>query len=238
MTVEYTFVPQSVGTFSIGADKFVYFNPDTKQYVTLSTPSYNIKVAQGSSASVSSGVNKQSIASKNTDILHIKMGDLGVSRTHGYYFNSWWYMPLYILLALILVAVIFIYSKQVKLNADIQGRRLAHAGKVAKKRLKAAKGFMNAHDNDKFYDEMLRAIWGYLSDKLGIPASQLTRDNIAQQLDAYGASEQLTASIIDIIDECEMARYSPAKSDEQIEKLFQDASKAMNDMESLKRVKR
>ncbi|MDE6457206.1 MAG: protein BatD, partial [Muribaculum sp.] len=98
--------------------------------------------------------------------------------------------------------------------------------------------YLNAHDNDKFYDEMLRALWGYLSDKLAIPASQLTRDNIAQQLESYGASQELTASLIGIIDECEMARYSPAKSDEQIEQLFQHASKAMNDMESLKRVKR
>lgn len=238
MTVEYTFVPQSVGTFSIGADKFVYFNPESRQYVTLSTPAYDIKVAQGSAASVSTGVNKQSIASKNTDILHIKMGDLGVSKTHTYYFDSWWYIPCYILLALLLVVIIFIYSKQVKLNADIQGRRLAHAGKVAKKRLKTAKGYLNAHDNDKFYDELLRALWGYLSDKLGIPASQLTRDNIAQQLESYGASQELTTSLIDIIDECEMARYSPAKSNEQIEELFRNATKAMNDMESLKRAKR
>lgn len=110
--------------------------------------------------------------------------------------------------------------------------------KVAKKRLKTAKGYLNAHDNDKFYDELLRALWGYLSDKLGIPASQLTRDNIAQQLESYGASQELTTSLIDIIDECEMARYSPAKSNEQIEELFRNATKAMNDMESLKRVKR
>lgn len=238
MTVEYTFVPQTVGSFTIGADKFVYFNPDTKQYVTLSTPSYNIKVAQGAAVSSTSNVSKQSIASKNTDILHIKMGDLGLSKTHTYIFHSWWYVPLYILLALILLAVILIYRKQVKLNADIQGRRLAHAGKVAKKRLKTAKGYLDAHDNDKFYDEMLRAVWGYLSDKLGIPASQLTRDNIAQQLQSYGASENLTSSIIEIIDECEMARYSPAKSDEQIEHLFRQASEAMNDMENLKRAKR
>lgn len=238
MTIDYTFVPQSVGSFSIGADKFVYFNPETQKYITLTTPSYDIKVAQGSAAAVSSGVSKQSIASKNTDILHIKMGDLDVSKSHSYWYSSWWYWPCYILLALILLTVILVYRKQVKLNADIRGRRLAHAGKVARKRLKAAKGFMTAHDNDKFYEETLRAIWGYLSDKLGIPASQLTRDNIAQQLDEFGATPELTKSLIDIIDECEMARYSPAKSDEQIERLYGEASKAMNDMESMKRHKR
>jgi len=141
-------------------------------------------------------------------------------------------------LALILVAIIWIYSKKVKLTADIQGRRLANANKVAKKRLKIAKGFMSAHDNDKFYEEMLRAIWGYLSDKLGLQASQLTRDNIDRELTEYGAPQNLTDSFINIIDECEMARYSPAKSDEQIEELFNQASSAMNAMEGIKRAKR
>lgn len=97
---------------------------------------------------------------------------------------------------------------------------------------------MSAHDNDKFYEEMLRAIWGYLSDKLGLQASQLTRDNIDRELTEYGAPQNLTDSFINIIDECEMARYSPAKSDEQIEELFNQASSAMNAMEGIKRAKR
>lgn len=234
MTIDYTFVPQSVGNFTIGADNFVYFNPESQKYVTLTTPSYDIKVTQGAATSVSTGVNKQSIESKNTDILHIKMGDLDVSKTHSYYYNSWWYWPCYILLALLLAGVIAAYSKQVKLNADIQGRKLARAGKVARRRLKEAKKFMSGHDNDRFYEELLRAMWGYLGDKLGLPASQLTRDNIAQQLESYGASDTLVNSIIEVIDECEMARYSPAKSSEQIEQLFRNASKSMNEMENIK----
>ncbi len=238
MTIEYTFVPQNVGNFSIGADKFVYFNPENKKYVTLTTPSYDIKVVKGADApAAASGVNKQNIEAKNTDILHIKTGNLHLEKEHTYYYSSWWYWPCYILLALLLAAIIFIYSKQVKLNADIQGRRLANANKVARKRLKTANRYLTAHDNDKFYEEMLRAIWGYLSDKLGIPASRLTRDNIAAQLSEYGAPQQLADSLINIIDECEMARYSPAKSDEQLESLYKEASQAMNEMESIKRAK-
>lgn len=238
MKIDYTFVPQSVGDFHIGADKFVYFNPESRKYVTLTTPTYDIKVARGAAVSAAADVNKQSISSKNTDILHIKMGDLHPEKVHRYFYSSAWYWPAYIVLALILVAIVWIYSKKVKLNADIQGRRLANANKVAKKRLKIAKGFMSAHDNDKFYEEMLRAIWGYLSDKLGLQASQLTRDNIDRELTEYGAPQNLTDSFINIIDECEMARYSPAKSDEQIEELFNQASSAMNAMEGIKRAKR
>ncbi len=235
MTVDYTFVPQSVGNFKIGADKFVYFNPDTKQYVTLTTPNYDIKVAQGVQSTSSAVFNKQSVTSKNTDILHIKMGNLYPEKVHRYYYNSGWYWPSYIVLALLLGVVIWLYGKKAKLNADLQGRKLANANKVAKKRLKIAKSFMSSHDNDRFYEELLRAMWGYLSDKLGIPASQLTRQNIAEQLRDYGASDSLVDSIIQVIDDCEMARYSPEKSDEQIESLYNTASKAMNEMENIKR---
>ena len=166
------------------------------------------------------------------------MGDLDLEKTHTYYYNSWWYWPSYILLDVLLAIIIWVYSKQVKLNADIQGRRLANADKVAKRRLNTAKKFMNFHDNEKFYDEILRASWGYLSDKLQLPASQLTRENIAHELNRYGAPESLATTFIDIIDECEMARYTPVKSDEQIEQLYTRVSGAMKEMEGIKRAKR
>jgi hypothetical protein len=94
---------------------------------------------------------------------------------------------------------------------------------------------MLAGDSDKFYAELLGAIWGYLGDKLAIPASQLTRDNIAGQLADFGAPQQLTDRFIAIIDDCEMARYSPARSNEQIEQLYNEASSAMNEMESIRK---
>ncbi|WP_295731766.1 BatD family protein [uncultured Muribaculum sp.] len=234
MTIDYTFVPQSVGAFKIGADKFVYFDPSTRQYVTLTTPSYDIKVLQGTAAS-SAVVGKQSVSSKNSDILHIKLGDLDLQKTHTYVYNAWWYWPIYILLLAILVVVVWLYSKQARLNADVQGRRLARAGKVARRRLKSAANAMHAHDSDRFYAELLGAIWGYLGDKLALPASQLTRDNIVGQLDAYGAPSQLVDTFSRLIDDCEMARYSPARSDEQIEQLYREASDAMNEMEGIRK---
>lgn len=234
MTIDYTFVPQSVGSFKIGADKFVYFDPSSRQYVTLTTPSYDIKVLQGTATS-SAVVGKQSVSSKNSDILHIKLGDLDLQKTHTYVYKSWWYWPTYILLLAILVAVVWLYSKQARLNADVQGRRLARAGKVARRRLKSAAAAMHAHDSDRFYAQLLGAIWGYLGDKLAIPASQLTRDNIAGQLETYGAPRQLVDTFIRIIDDCEMARYSPARSDEQIEQLYREASDAMNEMEGIRK---
>lgn len=93
---------------------------------------------------------------------------------------------------------------------------------------------MDLHETDKFYEEILRATWGYLSDKLSIPASQLNRDNISSELTTYGASEKLIRDIIEVLDECEMARYTPTKTEEQIENLYNKISYSMNEMENIK----
>lgn len=237
MTVEYTFVPQSVGKFTIGADKFVYFNPSSKKYVTLTTPSYNLDVAKGVGTSTSA-VDKQDIKAKNTDILHIKLGDKSLSPSHTLVVKTWWYWSIYVILAALLTLSVIMAAKRIRLNADVRGRKLAKANKVARRRLKTAEGFMKARQSDKFYEETLRAVWGYLSDKLSIPASQLTRQNIANELKDYGAPDELTQRFIDVLDACEMARYTPTQSEDQLENVYRQASSAMNEMAGIKRSKR
>lgn len=234
MTVEYTFVPQSVGKFKIGADKFVYFNPATKKYVTLTTPSYDLDVAKGAGSS-SVSVDKQDIKAKNTDILHIKLGDKSLSKSHILIVNTWWYWSIYLILTIVLIASIAFAAKRIKLNADVRGRRLAKANKVARRRLNTAAKFMKTKEKEKFYDETLRAVWGYLSDKLSIPVSQLTRQNIANELREYGAPEELTQRFINVLDECEMARYTPTQNENQLENIYNQASSAMNEMAAIKR---
>lgn len=239
MTVEYTFIPQSVGTFTIGKDNFVYFDPSTRQYVSLTTPAYTLNVAKGiGQPSSANDVNKQGIKVKNTDILHIKLGDKNIEKQHDYIVYSVWYWSFYILLLLTFGAIIYFYRKQIKASADVQGQKLAKANKVAQKRLKVAKSFMDSHEKDKFYEELLRAIWGYVSDKLSIPASQLSRENVSNELVAYGADENMANTLIEVLDECEMARYSPAQSTEQIEGLYVKAINAINIMENVKQTKR
>lgn len=239
MTVEYTFVPQSVGKFKIGADEFVYFDPSTKEYVTLTTPSYDIDVKQGAVVPSSGGGNsKQEILSKNTDIHHIKLGDKYPRKSHSYIVKSGWYWPMYVVMAVVLAVIIYLYAKSAREAANVTGRRLAQANKVARKRLKAARTFLNSHQYEKFYEELLKAIWGYFGDKLAIPASQLSRDNIASMLADYGAPEQLGTDLIAVLDECEMARYTPQQSPDQAETVFNQASSVINRMEGIKQTKR
>lgn len=232
MTIEYTFVPQAVGDFHIGSDKFVYFDPSTKQYVTLTTPTYNIKVAKG--ASTSTDVERKDISAKNTDILHIHTGDKNASFSHGLVIDTVWYWLLYVLVAGGLTAAILFTHRHRTLAADVKGRRVAKANKVARQRLRQAKKYADEKDDDKFIEEMLRALWGYLSDKLGIPASQLNRDNISAELQQASAPEDVISKVISALDDCEMARYTPLSARESSESIYAKATDAINSLEDIK----
>lgn len=232
MTVEYTFVPQSVGEFTIGSDKFVYFNPQTKQYVTLNTPTYPIKVVKGVSAPVTT--DQKNVENKNSDIRHIYLGDKTPMKQHHLVVLESWYWILYLGLLIVAIAIMAINRRNAKLNADVTGRRTAKASKVARRRLKAAEGFMKSGDSDKFYEEMLHAIWGYLSDKLSMPVSQLSRDNISATLASKGYSEENANDIVTVLDDCEMARYTPDSSS-HMDSVYERGVNAINKLESNKK---
>lgn len=229
MTVEYTFVPQSVGNFTIGSDKFVYFDPQSKQYVTLNTPTYPIKVAKG--VSVPTATDQKEVENKNSDIRHIFLGDKIPQKQHTPTVYETWYWMLYLGLLAIAIAVIALNRRNARLNADTDSRRTAKASKVARRRLKAAEGFMKAGNSEKFYEEMLRALWGYLSDKLSMPVSQLTRDNISATLTSKGYPEESTNEIVAVLDDCEMARYTPDSSS-RIDSVYDRGVNAINKLES------
>lgn len=229
MTVEYTFVPQSVGDFTIGSDKFVYFDPARKDYVTLTTPSYPIKVAKGLSAPAPTE-DQKAIENKNSDIRHIYLGDKNPSASHTLVVTTFSYWLLYIILILATIGIIVFSRARVRRNADVTGMRTAKASKVAGRRLKTAKNYLSAGDTDKFYEEMLRALWGYLSDKLAIPVSQLTRQNITERLAERGYSPEASASIVSVLDECEMARYTP-ESSSRMDAVYSQGVQAINNLE-------
>ena len=121
---------------------------------------------------------------------------------------------------------------------DIAGGKLLKANKVAKKRLAEAKKYMNSGDENKFHDAVLLAMWGYLGDKLGLPASSLTRENIAAELGKYGAAETLTGNIIKVLDDCEMAKYSPSNLRPSMQSVYEEAASAIHEMENLKITKK
>lgn len=234
LTAEYTFVPQSVGDFKIPGQTFVYFDPQARQYKTLTAPGYELKVAKGSGATAST--EQHDIQAKNTDILHIRpvAGD-DLSKHHTALTAQWWYWAIYGLLILLLCGAIVLTRRQASLSADVAGQRLAKAAKTAKRRLKKAEAAMRAHQADTFYQEMLSALWGYLSDKLNIGASQLNRQNIVASMEARDIPASDINRIINLLDQCEMARYTPGSADETtIRQTYDEATEAINALERQK----
>lgn len=234
-TIEYTFVPQAVGKFTIGEYTLCYFNPVSGSYVTASAPGFEINVAKGAEVATGSAASgKQDVTVKNTDIHYIKVGADMPAQSASYMAMSllyWLVYPVFILAFVIGMLIMYRIS-----NADRSQRRLKSAGKVARKRLSKAGNLLKAKQYDSYYEELLRAMQTYLIDKLQIPASQLSREKIQEMLLARGASDELLGSLNNVLNDCEMARYTPQSSG-AAEATFQQARQAINDIENLRALK-
>ena len=235
VTIDYTFIPQFVGKYEIPGTEFTYFNPATRKYETLTTQTYDLTVAKGSGAA--SQAPKGGIEQKNRDILHIKTGDLQLKHEHSYAVEGFGYWLWYIIPLILLAAVLFYYRKALKARSDMQLMRTKRANKVAQKRLRAAKQWMRAGDKNKFYAEVLTALWGYLSDKIQIPVSELNKENISAELTNYGATDEVIAAVIEVLNNCEFAQYAPELSGNDMESIYSAAADAMDKLENTKRKK-
>ena len=230
---EYTFIPQYVGDYEIPASEFTYFDPSSAKYVTINVPSKMIKVGKGV-ATASTTITKD-LELKNKDILHIKTGDLALKKAHGMYLSSFSYWLWYIIPIVLLISILWYYRKTIKQRSNIQMMKTKRANKVAKKRLKLAKTFMADNDKNKFYAEILKALWGYLSDKLSIPVSELNKENISQELIKYGVDEKVVATVIAMLDKCEFAQYAPDLSDSNMNEIYDETSEIMDKLENTRR---
>lgn len=230
---EYTFIPQYVGDYEIPASEFTYFDPSSAKYVSINVPSKMIKVGKGvatASATVTKGLEL-----KNKDILHIKTDDLSLEKEHVMYLSTFAYWLWYIIPTILMFSILWYYRKTIKQRSNIQMMKTKRANKVAKKRLKLAKEFMANNDKNKFYAEILKALWGYLSDKLSIPVSELNKENISQELIKYGVAENVVTSIIAMLDRCEFAQYAPELSDSNMNEVYDEIGSLMDKLENTRR---
>lgn len=235
-TVEYTTIPRFAGTFKIPAVEFSYFDLKSKSYKTLRTEAYEITVDKGAPGSggktVTNFSNKEDLKLLNQDIHYIKLDKMNLVQTPTLYIDNWVYWLWYIVPALAFIVFVIINRKQAKANANVALMKNRKANKVASKRLKVAGKYLKNHDKEHFYDEVLKAVWGYLSDKLGLPNSELTKDNVAAELEKYGASAELIAEFNDILGRCEFAQYAPSQTDEAMDELYTQTVEAIGKMEN------
>ena len=231
VVMDYTFIPQYAGEFDIPAGEFTYFDPELGQYQTVTIPARHLTVAKGE------GQPSNHYRMKNMDIRPIKSGDLDLKKSHGYIVDNWSYWLWFLLPLLALVALLLYYRKQLKERADVRRMRSKRASKVAQRRLKSARGFAARGDRSGFYAEMLNALWGYMSDKLSIPVSALSKDNINAELEQYGIDEQLRQESMALIDKCEFAQYAPELASGDMNAVLDEAAGIIDRLESVKRKK-
>lgn len=231
---EYTFIPQYEGDYNIPASEFTYFNPESSKYVTLNIPSKNISVAKG--VATAAVIDRKDIELRNKDILHIKTGKMNLISEHEIYLSSFTYWLCYIIPVILLLSIVWYYRKSLKEHSNMQLLRTKRANKVAKKRLKMAKSFMSANEESgKFYAEMLKALWGYLSDKLVIPVSELNKENITSELERYGVDTAVIEDVMKVLDKCEFAQYAPELEGHNMQDIYESACEIMDKLENTKR---
>lgn len=235
-TIEYLFIPRNAGTFKIPALKFSFFDTKTKSYKTLTTDSYELQVDKGdgtTTQTVSNFNNKEDLRILNEDIRFIKQNDVKLRPRNGYFFNSLGYWLFYIIPLAIFIVLFIIYRRQIAENANVIKMKNKKANKVALKRMKEAGKLLANSNSDQFYDEVLKALWGYTSDKLNIPSSLLSKDNIEGQLQDHQVPQEVIKEFIDILNTCEFARFAPGEEKNQnMDKVYTSALDTIGKMEN------
>ena len=233
--IEYLAIPRHGGTYTIPPVEFSYFDVKSGAYKTLTTPEYTLQVAKGSGSSGSAPVgyvSKEELRLLGQDIRYINLRD---ARYHqgSYLYGTITYWLWYIIPFVAFLALVIIYRKQAIENANVAKQKTRKAGKVATRRLKVAKQKMQQKDKAGFYDELLKALWGYLSDKLSMPVSELSKDNIAAKLAECNVPEELTRECLALIGDCEFARYAPSLSNAAEAQVYDKADALMDKLENV-----
>jgi hypothetical protein len=237
--IEYLVIPRHAGTFTIPSVKFSYFDVKQQQYKILETEPYTLTVAKGkgSDSQVATGyVSKEDLKLLGKDIRFIKNGNTSYFSKENTFFASTAYMLCYLIPLILCIAYIVTYRKKMTENANLTKMRTKKASKVAVKRLKVAKQMMVEKKSNEFYDEILKTLWGYVSDKLSIPVSKLSKDNIEARLTERGVEESLIKDFETVLSEAEFARYAPGNPGETMDKVYSMAMNVITKLEdSIKR---
>ena len=237
--IEYLAIPRHAGTYTIPPIEFSYFDLKSQSYKTLKTDAYTLNVAKGEGNAdqvVANFTSKEDLKVLGQDIRYIKTGETRLTQKDDYLFGSMSYWLWYIVPLALFIAFMVVYRKQAMENANVAKVRTKKANKVATKRMKNAGKLLAEKKSEAFYDEVLKALWGYISDKLSMPVSQLSKDNIEEELQKHQVGDELIKAFIDTLNDCEFARYAPGNQDEKMDKIYSSAIDVISKMEnSIKR---
>lgn len=237
--IEYLAIPRAGGTYVIPPVQFSYYDVEDDMYRTLTTEEYTLTINRGvgeesNATVVNNYVQKEDIQQLGNDIRYIQTKELllPTSSPHRLMtFGSFTFWMWYILPTILAAVLFIIFRKQIKENADITRMRYKKANKVAQRRLRAAEQLLRQNKKEAFFEEIERAAWTYLSDRLSIPTAQLNKENIAQILCNKGVSEYLVKEILHVLATAEFARYAPS-SDHAMQDIYNDTTRIINQLEN------
>ena len=238
-TIEYLAIPRAGGVYTIPAIQFAYYDTQADAYRSLATPEYTLNIARSTNeesgaAVVNTYVQKENIQQLGSDIRYIYTGELkAASNRNSISFGTLLFWLFYAIPLSIAALMFIVFRKRIKENADVTRMRYKKANKVAQRRLKVAEQLLQQNKKEAFFEEIERAAWTYLSDRLSIPTAQLNKENIAQILTEKAVPEATIKQMLHVLSTAEFARYAPT-SDSAMHELYEDTIKIINQLESEK----
>lgn len=231
-TFEYIAVPRYKGDYEIPQVEFCYFDPSAGAYKTVKTSSFKVKVEQGAVRPSTSDVAQKELKLLNSDIRYIKTGDAATHPLDELFFASSLYWSILGCILFVLFASIVILQAQGKNRNNVAMMRGRKANSVAVRRLKTASKLLAKQQGDLFYEEVLKTLWGYVSDKLTIPVAELNKENITQRLIARQVPDAMAQRFIEVLNACEFARFAPGDSLANMDKVYQDAAAIISELDN------
>ena len=228
MIYDYLVVPRNRGDYTIPAVSLTYYDTSTNSYKTIKTQPLQVKIEKGDG-------NKTTVddfSDQPKDIKPIKTSDEDVVGVYTSFVGSGSYWLWLILPFVVFVAVLVVFRKRALDSANIVASKQKRATKVATKRLKTAYRLMKAGRSGEFYDEVLRALWGYVGDRMNMPLESLSRENVVEAFEARNVQKETTEKFVHALDECEFERYSPGDPAGNMNKTYESAMIAIMDIEN------
>ena len=235
-TYEFPFIPRSWGDFVIPPVSYSYYDVDAGRYVTLQTDSLKFYVEKtddvAGAGTVISMPTQKDVKSLDRDIRYINVKNSGLVPKGVFFIGSALFWVLTILLVLLAVICWAAFRKIAARRADVVGAKNRKATKMALKRLRLAGTFLRQNLYTAFYEELHKALLGFVSDKLNVPVGELSKERISELFTEGGVSEALIASFVGLIDACEFARYSPSSGNEAMAAHYETALDVISSIDS------